>query len=138
MDFDYNIDSSFSFSWDELLAAIDNNYYVAIRIEDSEGYYRDYIFNRDMRSDNEIIFVHIDQQGIYQLSIYNDATVNGGSRTLKTDTTLSLIQHPADAKAVGDALATKAPVYTYGTNDLVAGESELASGTLYFVYEEEE
>lgn len=61
MDFDYNIDSSFSFSWDELLAAIDNNYYVAIRIEDSEGYYRDYIFNRDMRSDNEIIFVHIDQ-----------------------------------------------------------------------------
>ena len=30
---------------------------------------------------------------------------------------------------------TKAPMYTYGTEDLVAGESELAEGILYFVYE---
>ena len=29
-----------------------------------------------------------------------------------------------------------APAYTYGTTDLVAGESELPTGTLYFVYEE--
>lgn len=28
-----------------------------------------------------------------------------------------------------------APAYTYGTDDLTAGESELATGTLYFVYE---
>lgn len=28
-----------------------------------------------------------------------------------------------------------APAYTYGTDDLVAGESELATGTLHFVYE---
>lgn len=28
-----------------------------------------------------------------------------------------------------------APAYTYGTEDLVAGTSELATGTLYFVYE---
>lgn len=27
------------------------------------------------------------------------------------------------------------PDYTYGTEDLVAGESELAEGKLYFVYE---
>ena len=38
--------------------------------------------------------------------------------------------------AVAEALATKAPAYTYGTTDLTAGVSELATGTLYFVYEE--
>lgn len=32
-------------------------------------------------------------------------------------------------------LAGKAPAYTYGTADLTAGTSELATGTLYFVYE---
>ena len=57
---------------------------------------------------------------------------------LYTDKTLTSANWSADAKAVGDALATKAPLYTYGTEDLVAGESELAAGTLYFVYEEEE
>ena len=33
------------------------------------------------------------------------------------------------------ALDAKAPAYTYGTNDLTAGTSTLATGTLYFVYE---
>lgn len=28
-----------------------------------------------------------------------------------------------------------APLYTYGTEDLIAGVSPLATGTLYFVYE---
>ena len=32
----------------------------------------------------------------------------------------------------------KAPAYQYGTEDLVAGESELPDGELYFVYEETE
>lgn len=32
-------------------------------------------------------------------------------------------------------LAGKAPAYTYGTEDLTEGVSELATGTLYFVYE---
>ena len=32
-------------------------------------------------------------------------------------------------------LANKAPAYTYGTSDLTAGTSPLATGTLYFVYE---
>lgn len=30
---------------------------------------------------------------------------------------------------------SKAPAYTYGTDDLTAGTSELATGTLHFVYE---
>lgn len=38
-------------------------------------------------------------------------------------------------KASVEALATKAPMYTYGTDDLTAGTSELETGTLYFVYE---
>ena len=33
------------------------------------------------------------------------------------------------------AVADKAPIYQYGTEDLEAGVSELPSGTLYYVYE---
>jgi hypothetical protein len=33
-------------------------------------------------------------------------------------------------------LNQKAPAYTYGTTDLVEGESTLPVGTLYFVFEE--
>ena len=36
---------------------------------------------------------------------------------------------------VNDLLAKRAPAYTYGTADLTAGSSPLASGTLHFVYE---
>lgn len=40
-------------------------------------------------------------------------------------------------KTPAEVLSTigAAPAYTYGTDDLVAGTSELATGTLYFVYE---
>lgn len=44
-----------------------------------------------------------------------------------------------DARIIGELhskeLEEKAPAYTYGTADLVAGSSPLATGTLYFVYE---
>ena len=36
---------------------------------------------------------------------------------------------------VDDAVADKAPAYTYGTTDMTAGTSELETGKLYFVYE---
>lgn len=36
---------------------------------------------------------------------------------------------------VNNAIADKAPAYTYGTSDLTAGTSELETGKLYFVYE---
>ena len=41
----------------------------------------------------------------------------------------------ANKKYVDTSAATKAPMYTYGTEDLVAGSSTLATGKLYFVYE---
>lgn len=37
-----------------------------------------------------------------------------------------------EAKAIAEG---RAPAYTYGTTDLIAGSSPLAAGTLYFVYE---
>lgn len=53
---------------------------------------------------------------------------------------LSNVDNTTDAEkpvstAQQAALDTKAPAYTYGTNDLTAGTSTLATGTLYFVYE---
>lgn len=44
-------------------------------------------------------------------------------------------EEPATKAYVDNAIAAKAPMYTYGTEDLTAGTSELATGTLYFVYE---
>lgn len=38
-------------------------------------------------------------------------------------------------KAQARANVGAAPAYTYGTTDLTAGTSELATGTLYIVYE---
>lgn len=52
-----------------------------------------------------------------------------GALTLAGDPTAAL---HAVTKQYAD---TKAPAYTYGTADLSAGTSALASGTLYFVYE---
>lgn len=36
---------------------------------------------------------------------------------------------------VNNLLANKAPAYSYGTEDLVAGQTQLATGKLHFVYE---
>ena len=38
----------------------------------------------------------------------------------------------AEAKTIAEG---RAPAYTYGTTDLTAGSSSLATGTLHFVYE---
>lgn len=43
--------------------------------------------------------------------------------------------NPVQNKVVNSALSGKAPAYTYGTTDLTAGTSSLATGVLYFVYE---
>lgn len=42
----------------------------------------------------------------------------------------TIINHAVTLASIGAA-----PAYTYGTEDLTAGTSELATGTLYFVYE---
>lgn len=41
----------------------------------------------------------------------------------------------AEVQAVQATAASKAPMYGYGTEDLVAGTSELETGKLYFVFE---
>lgn len=61
---------------------------------------------------------------------FSDTTpsVNGsGSVGSKTTVARSDHQHPTDT--------SRAPAYEYGTSDLVAGESSLETGKLYFVYE---
>lgn len=47
------------------------------------------------------------------------------------------IYHPSRAGTVAltSDVATRAPAYTYGTTDLIAGSSILITGTLYIVYE---
>ena len=55
------------------------------------------------------------------------------SSTSSTSTTLAATA--SAVKSAYDLAKSKAPAYTYGTEDLVAGTSSLTTGTLYFVYE---
>lgn len=57
---------------------------------------------------------------IFNSKVPNTRKING--KSLESDITL-------DSDSIGAA-----PKYTYGTTDLVAGSSPLATGTLYFVY----
>lgn len=54
------------------------------------------------------------------------------------DVSGQIAQHDSDDTAHGNLKAevrNKAPMYEYGTTDLTAGTSPLATGKLYFVYE---
>jgi hypothetical protein len=70
---------------------------------------------------------------INENELYLTPDDEGGS--VSVDATLSIADAPADAKATGDALAEKAPLYTYGSTDLQAGVTPLETGKLHFVYE---
>ena len=68
-------------------------------------------------SEGETVVVEGSSAGVLTEAI---AGCPGGVATLNLDGVLTESQRP----------------YTYGTADLIAGESELATGRLYFVYEE--
>lgn len=76
---------------------------------------------------------------VQEVEILYDGTISSTTTTNKTDATLTLGNRAADAAAVGQRLAAleaaSTPAYTYGTEDLVAGETELETGKLHFVYE---
>ena len=79
-----------------------------------------YIQNADTNAYLEGRFENIDASG--PINEHNSSeTAHGDIRAL-----VSAAQATADSKA---------PMYTYGTEDLEAGVSELASGTLYLVHE---
>ena len=60
----------------------------------------------------------------------------GSNATVTVDSALSNTStNPVQNKVVNAALSGKAPAYSYGTEDLVAGSSALATGKLHFVYE---
>lgn len=69
------------------------------------------------------------------------STANGAASAASTaqSTANSAATAASNAMTVAQnaqtAAASKAPMYTYGTDDLTAGTSPLASGQLHFVYE---
>lgn len=66
-------------------------------------------------------------------------TAEYNALTEKNENTLYMLSDAEDDTAtktyVDNAIAAKAPAYTYGTTDLTAGTSALETGKLYFVYE---
>ena len=54
---------------------------------------------------------------------------------LSYDNTSSGLNATTIQGAIDELNIEKAPAYTYGTDDLTAGTSALATGTLYFRYE---
>jgi pyridoxal biosynthesis lyase PdxS len=72
-------------------------------------------------------------------SSHNHSASNITSGTLSSDRlpTVPIAKGGTGATTAAAALTNlgAAPAYTYGTTDLTAGTSPLATGTLYFVYE---
>lgn len=84
------------------------------------------------------------QENVYDL-VRADEPIQEGTplnkANLLTDETAQAMGLTSDATP-NDAFSrlqtninNKAPAYTYGTDDLTAGESPLETGKLYFVYE---
>lgn len=57
------------------------------------------------------------------------------ANTAASEANTAAQQAQSTATSAAAAVADKAPMYTYGTEDLTAGTSPLESGKLYFVYE---
>lgn len=64
------------------------------------------------------------------LSIAKGGTGATTADQARTNLGAASAEHTHTPEAIGAA-----PAYTYGTTDLTAGSSPLATGTLYFVYE---
>lgn len=69
------------------------------------------------------------------VSMENGTTVEAAIGNLNTNID-TIIESVESAKvSLYSDLNNKAPAYTYGTEDLVAGETALETGKLHFVYE---
>lgn len=64
------------------------------------------------------------------LSIAKGGTGATSAAEARTNLGAASANHTHTPESIGAA-----PAYTYGTTDLTAGSSPLATGTLYFVYE---
>ena len=64
-----------------------------------------------------------------------DAYTKEESLSRSTKTSLGLSNSATPDDAIRTLQQTKAPMYSYGTNDLQAGVSALESGKLHFIYE---
>jgi hypothetical protein len=97
------------------------------------------IYYPDINTGNEIskTFIFRDSHG-NDLTDINSLFVSGVYIKVLLDTVngYAYIQN-ADTNAYLEAqLASKAPAYGYGPDDLVSGVSKLKTGTLYFVHEQ--
>ena len=70
------------------------------------------------------------------VSAHNSSTsAHSDIRTAVSNAASAATAAQTAANEAKTAVASKAPMYTYGTTDLTAGSSSLESGKLYFVYE---
>ena len=60
---------------------------------------------------------------------------HNSSSTAHSDIRTAVSNAQTTADNAASAVASKAPMYSYGTTDLTAGSSSLETGKLYFVYE---
>lgn len=74
---------------------------------------------------------YLDKDGVSKLSSLIADDINTVNNSI--DNTKSQVNSVENR--VTELEGKSVPVINYGTNDLIAGESELASGTFYFVYE---
>lgn len=74
------------------------------------------------------MIIYLDSDGVKQLATLINSDLNAVKGDLQSQ--VGVVEN-----RVTELEGKSVPVINYGTNDLTAGESELASGTFYFVYE---
>lgn len=93
-----------------------------------------YLQNADTNKYLEGRFATIDVSG--PINAHNtDASAHSDIRTAVSNAATAASNASSAATAAQAAANSKAPMYTYGTTDLTAGSSSLATGQLHFVYE---
>ena len=96
--------------------------------EEAQGYAKTAESNANAYTDQKFLAIPTPDVSA-QISAHNsDTSAHSDIRTLASNAQNT-------ANAAQSAVASKAPMYTYGTTDLTAGSSPLATGQLHFVYE---
>lgn len=107
-----------NFIWNDLIAAIDANKYIVCRVYDEDRLQHTYFTFTYCDEEEEVAyFSELGDASISTLFLYTNGFIGKTNQRFLIDDTLTTSGAPADAKAVGDAIANASVVATDANGD---------------------